>query len=149
MSIFCDLAGHRASAQTIRNGGHHFARCTRCNADLVEHDGAWTAAPKGFRIVWKPAGAEPLELTEVALATEVAPKPVVEAEPLGLAEVAAAIEEAPKPVVEERRGGDRRAPPGTQPKFTGVDRRRGDRRASFGKKPFDPRANRPLPAAEA
>ena len=93
----------------------------------MERDGAWTGAPKGFRIVWKPAGAEPLELTEVA----------------------ATAEEAPKPPVEERRGGDRRAPPGTQPKFTGVDRRRGDRRASFGKKPFDPRAHRPLPAAEA
>jgi hypothetical protein len=48
--------------------------------------------------------------------------------------------EAPAPAP-ERRGVDRRAPPGTQPKFTGVDRRRGDRRGSFG------RNRRPGPAA--
>ena len=128
MSIFCDLSGHRASAETIRNGGHHFARCTRCKADLVEREGAWTSAPKGFRIVWRPAEAEPLELTELA---------------------AAPAEEAPQPVVQERRGGDRRAPAGTQPKFTGVDRRRSDRRADFGKKPFAARVQRPASAAEA
>ena len=131
MRIICDLGGHRASAETIRNGGHHFARCTRCNADLVEHEGAWKSAPKGFRIVWKAIEAEPLELTEIASSSE------------------ETAEEAPQPVVQERRGVDRRAPAGTQPKFTGVDRRRGDRRASFGKKPFAARMQRPAPAAEA
>ena len=175
MSILCELTGHRASENRIRNAGHHFARCTRCNADLVERESRWTTAPKGYRIIWRAAEQEPLELTVEALQLEApepeAPEPValqpVEAEEGSwpVFNVARAIEAMPEPepepepleliaepavaeAPERRRSRDRRAPPGTQPKFTGVDRRRGDRRADFGKKPFEPK-RRSAPVAQA
>ena len=184
---------------TIQNAGHAFTRCVRCAADLVEAQGRWQTAPKGFRIVWKQAGkaaeeapgagsevetlefkaealdpeAETLDLEAETLELE-AETPELQADALELAadrievevdtgepevealgleaeildlEMEAVLDRAmadetpefpkePAPVpppAPERRGVERRAPPGTQPKFTGVDRRRGDRRGSFGR----------------
>jgi hypothetical protein len=164
LSIYCAMAGHKASAATIRNGGHHFARCTRCGADLVEHDDVWTTAPKGYRIVWRAPerelvepGADANDVEAIDLNPETvefrtlelideAPEP----DTLLLTEEATEPEELdpfgfpplPEAIAPERRSGDRRAPEGSQPKFTGVDRRRGDRRADFGKKAFAPPSRR-------
>jgi hypothetical protein len=70
--LLCRLTGHRAQSRTVRNAGQHFSRCMRCRADLVEQDGRWTLAPKGFRIVWKAAEAPPAPTQDSAGEEEVA-----------------------------------------------------------------------------
>ena len=55
MSVFCFALGHRVSTETVWNGGIHFARCSRCGADLCESSpGHWIGAPRGYRIVRRP-----------------------------------------------------------------------------------------------
>ena len=119
VSILCSVGGHSASEQRIRNAGHHFARCTRCNTDLVETDGRWATAPRGFRVIWKavPREAEPvLELVDE-----------LEAEP-------ETQEPETQPPYQERRGVDRRVNRYALA-YKGIERRRNrDRRQSFGKK---------------
>jgi hypothetical protein len=116
--LLCSIGGHSVSEQRIRNAGHHFGRCTRCSADLVEKDGRWSTAPRGFRIIWKevPREAEPL----LELQDEFVPEPEgQEAEPLP---------------AQERRGVDRRVNRYALA-YTGIERRRNrDRRQSFGRK---------------
>lgn len=51
----CKLVGHLNGGAVVENGGHSFSRCLRCRRDLVEKSGRWRAAPKGYRIVWRPA----------------------------------------------------------------------------------------------
>ena len=147
MTIYCALAGHRASPDTIFNGGHNFARCTRCRVDLVERAGTWSTPPKGFRIVWKKAeGAvreqsaleDVLELA-TSLAAEPAPPPAEEPAPepadeLLLEEAAPEDAEPPVAAPPERRRVERRAPGGSHPNFAGPDRRRQQRRQEFGKR---------------
>jgi hypothetical protein len=55
MNILCRIFGHRPEARTVRNEGRHFSRCRRCRLDLVEHNGRWSTAPRGYRIIWKDA----------------------------------------------------------------------------------------------
>ena len=119
VSILCSVGGHSPSEQRIRNGGHHFARCTRCNSDLIESDGRWATAPRGFRIIWKavPREAEPV----LELVNE------LEAEPESQAPEAPALHQ-------ERCGVDRRVNRYALA-YKGIERRRNrDRRQSFGKK---------------
>lgn len=119
MSILCSIGGHSASEERIRNAGHHFARCTRCGNDLVEADGRWSTAPRGFRIIWKavPREAEPvLELVDE-----------FEPEQQG--------EEAETPLVHQDRRGVERRVNRYALAYKGLERRRNrDRRQSFGKK---------------
>lgn len=114
MGIFCALAGHRAATDTVCNDGTNFSNCTRCGADLVEIDGAWGEAPKGFRI--RRAGAAGATARSVA---DAAPPPAA-ADPSG----------------EQRTFSDRRANPGALPAFLGGRERRRlrDRRKGFGRK---------------
>jgi hypothetical protein len=125
LSIVCALVGHSASAKIIRNAGHSFSSCARCKADLVEADDEWTAAPAGFRIVWKERAAEappPAPVEELCTPFEA---------------VLELTEPLPPPVRTLRKENDRRRPGGQFPShFKGIDRRRGhDRRNAFGKKP--------------
>lgn len=141
MTIHCALAGHRASSETIFNGGHNFARCTRCRTDLVEQQGKWAPPPKGFRIVWRKAQAaaagadrsgDVLELASALAAEPELPLPSeASADWLEAAEAEAPQTEMPAPL--ERRRVDRRAP-GSHPNFAGPDRRRQQRRQEFGKR---------------
>lgn len=122
MSIFCSVGGHRPSEQRIRNAGHHFARCTRCGADLVEVDERWSTAPAGFRIIWK--AARELEVLELEAELE------AEAQ-LPSDEQCAPASDQEYP---ERRRIDRRVNRYAVA-YTGIERRRSrDRRQSFGKK---------------
>jgi len=41
----------------VRNGQYEFGRCTRCAVDMMRRESGWKPVPKGFRIVWKPRGA--------------------------------------------------------------------------------------------
>ena len=146
MTIYCALAGHRASPDTISNGGHNFARCARCKADLVEQAGAWSSPPKGFRIVWRKAEGSVREhsaLDVIELATALAAEPeapsIVEPTPeaeteLLLEETAPEEAEPPLAAPLERRRVERRAPGGSHPNFAGPDRRRQHRRQEFGKR---------------
>jgi hypothetical protein len=114
--LLCSISGHSPSGQRIRNGGHHFARCTRCNADLVESDGRWATAPRGFRVIWKAVAPE--ADTVLDLVNELQP----EAQP-----------EAPASD-QDRRGLDRRVNRYAVA-YKGIERRRNrDRRQSFGRK---------------
>lgn len=141
MTNFCALTGHRASSDTIFNGGHNFARCTRCRTDLVQQQGRWTTPPKGFQIVWRKgggaAGAGAVDdVVELASSLAAEPELPLASEPaaawLEEAEAEAADSDMPAPL--ERRRIDRRAPGGSHPNFAGPDRRRQQRRHEFGKR---------------
>jgi hypothetical protein len=125
LSLFCAIAGHKASGKVIRNEGTGFSRCTRCSADLIHAEGRWDTPPVGYRVVWKERHPEPLELTILAPidppaeAAEalVAEAPPAEFERSGLdrrtAQSARVLTSLRS--VERRRGGDRRtAPPKKQ-----------------------------------
>ncbi len=49
--LLCRLGRHAAGPPFMRNRDHRFARCFRCDCDLVRSDGPWHR-PKGYRIVW-------------------------------------------------------------------------------------------------
>ena len=118
--LICSISGHSVSEQRIRNAGHHFARCTRCNADLVENDGRWSTAPRGFRVIWKAVAQDVLDLEH-----EFQPEPEPEA----------SSDEAEAPAGDQdRRGLDRRVNRYAVA-YKGIERRRNrDRRQSFGRK---------------
>jgi hypothetical protein len=117
--ILCSISGHSASEQRIRNAGHHFARCTRCNADLVENEGRWSTAPRGFRVIWR---AVPQDVLDLEHEFEGEPEPA-------LSEEVAAIEGD-----QDRRGLDRRVNRYAVV-YKGIERRRNrDRRQNFGRK---------------
>ena len=149
VSIACALTGHRASERTIRNGGRHFASCTRCRADLVETQGRWTTAPAGFRIVWKSVREEPVSppSQDEALPPLLLDDPVPEEEVPGM-ELQEEVLREPLPAFLQKRTASDRA--GGLPDerrrverrvnryavaYTGIERRRSrDRRTNFGKK---------------
>jgi hypothetical protein len=121
--LICSISGHSASNQRIRNAGHHFARCTRCNADLVENDGRWSTAPRGFRVIWKAVAPETQSVLDLD----------VELEPESQPEAPVEETEASQ-VPEDRRGLDRRVNRYAVV-YKGIERRRNrDRRQSFGRK---------------
>ena len=139
--ILCAFSRHRASARIILNDGYTFSRCSRCNADLVQVEGAWAAAPHGYRIVWK-SDTIPVRAEEEVPATA-GPFPAPPAEEAVAAEEAAAFPEAaeepvseenPEPSFPERRRLDRRVNPYAFA-YKGKERRRNrDRRNHFGRK---------------
>lgn len=53
MSLLCALGGHEAGRGEIYNGGYYFARCRRCERDMIRSGGAWQMVPSGHRVVWR------------------------------------------------------------------------------------------------
>jgi hypothetical protein len=53
MSLLCALGGHEAGAGEIYNGGYYFARCKRCERDMIRCGAAWQMVPSGHRVVWR------------------------------------------------------------------------------------------------
>ena len=138
--LLCAFSRHLASDQTILNDGYHFSRCSRCDADLVEVEGGWSAAPRGYRIVWKseikPAPAPADEAGEEAASAPGEAASIADEETPALVEPA--VEPAPagrlEPVHQERRRLDRRVNPYAFA-YKGKERRRNrDRRNNFGRK---------------
>ncbi len=58
MSLLCLVGRHRPRPHVVRNQGFTFGRCSGCERDLVRSMGRWQTVPRGFRIVWRSAGAE-------------------------------------------------------------------------------------------
>ena len=53
MSLLCALGGHEADAGEVYNGGYYFARCRRCERDMIRCGAAWQMVPSGHRVVWR------------------------------------------------------------------------------------------------
>jgi hypothetical protein len=53
MSLLCALGGHEAGAGEVYNGGYYFARCRRCERDMIRSGAAWQMVPSGHRVVWR------------------------------------------------------------------------------------------------
>lgn len=53
MSLLCALGGHEAGAGEVYNGGYYFARCRRCERDMIRCGAAWRMVPSGHRVVWR------------------------------------------------------------------------------------------------
>jgi hypothetical protein len=53
MSLLCALGGHEAGSGEVYNGGYYFARCRRCELDMIRSGAAWQMVPSGHRVVWR------------------------------------------------------------------------------------------------
>jgi hypothetical protein len=53
MSLLCAVGGHEAGAGEVYNGGYYFARCKRCQRDMIRCGAAWRMVPGGHRVVWR------------------------------------------------------------------------------------------------
>jgi hypothetical protein len=53
MSLLCALGGHEAGPREVYNGGYYFARCRRCERDMIRCGAAWQMVPSGHRVVWR------------------------------------------------------------------------------------------------
>ena len=53
MSLLCALGGHEAGPGEVYNGGYYFARCRRCQRDMIRCGAAWQMVPGGHRVVWR------------------------------------------------------------------------------------------------
>ena len=53
MSLLCALGGHEAGSGEVYNGGYYFARCRRCERDMIRSGAAWQMVPSGHRVVWR------------------------------------------------------------------------------------------------
>jgi hypothetical protein len=53
MSLLCALGGHEAGSGEVYNGGYYFARCRRCERDMIRSGAAWQLVPSGHRVVWR------------------------------------------------------------------------------------------------
>ena len=53
MSLLCALGGHEAGLGEVYNGGYYFARCRRCERDMIRSGAAWQMVPSGHRVVWR------------------------------------------------------------------------------------------------
>ncbi|HEX8307611.1 MAG TPA: hypothetical protein VF645_04255 [Allosphingosinicella sp.] len=53
MSLLCALGGHEAGRGEVYNGGYYFARCRRCERDMIRSGSAWQMVPSGHRVVWR------------------------------------------------------------------------------------------------
>ena len=60
MKLACLFGRHRARASAVRNQGLYFSRCAHCERDMVRSLGRWRPVPKGFRVVWRSASADPI-----------------------------------------------------------------------------------------
>lgn len=59
--LACRIAGHDPDPFPRWNDGYYFARCRRCDAQLVRTAyGRWRLPPRGFRIVWSAVRPENL-----------------------------------------------------------------------------------------
>ena len=58
MQPICRILGHQRPAGGIWNNGYFFARCPRCDTELIKsgESSRWKDVPKGYRIAWKPMG---------------------------------------------------------------------------------------------
>lgn len=55
MHLGCRIGWHKAASTEVWNNGLYFARCSRCDCELIRPAvGRWKPVPRGFRIVWKP-----------------------------------------------------------------------------------------------
>jgi hypothetical protein len=60
-ALLCRLAVHQAGPELGHNQGLRFARCERCDRDLVRQGGGSWRTPRGYRVVWRsPTEAEAL-----------------------------------------------------------------------------------------
>jgi hypothetical protein len=50
------ILGHRRPVGAVWNNGYYFARCPRCDVELIRSGGGrrWKDVPKGYRVAWKP-----------------------------------------------------------------------------------------------
>ncbi|HEX8379430.1 MAG TPA: hypothetical protein VF619_02635 [Allosphingosinicella sp.] len=53
MSLLCAFGGHEAGPGEVYNGGYYFARCRRCERDMIRSGPAWQMVPSGHRVVWR------------------------------------------------------------------------------------------------
>jgi hypothetical protein len=53
MSLLCALGGHEAGSGEVYNGGYYFARCRRCERDMIRSGATWQMVPSGHRVVWR------------------------------------------------------------------------------------------------
>lgn len=53
MSLLCALGGHEAGESEVYNGGYYFARCRRCERDMIRSGASWQMVPSGHRVVWR------------------------------------------------------------------------------------------------
>lgn len=53
MSLLCALGGHEAGDGEVYNGGYYFARCRRCERDMIRSGASWQMVPIGHRVVWR------------------------------------------------------------------------------------------------
>lgn len=53
MSLLCALGGHEAGPGEVYNGGYYFARCRRCERDMIRCGASWQMVPSGHRVVWR------------------------------------------------------------------------------------------------
>jgi hypothetical protein len=53
MSLLCALGGHEAGSGEVYNGGYYFARCRRCERDMIRSGASWQLVPSGHRVVWR------------------------------------------------------------------------------------------------
>lgn len=63
MRVLCRLRGHHPSSRTFENQGFAFAKCRRCECDLMrsaaQSTGTWRPVPETLRVDWR--DADPLE----------------------------------------------------------------------------------------
>jgi hypothetical protein len=57
MKLACLFGRHQARASAVRNQGLYFSHCLHCGRDMVRTLGRWRPVPRGFRVVWRSAGA--------------------------------------------------------------------------------------------
>jgi hypothetical protein len=78
MKLACRFGRHRARASAVRNQGLYFSQCLRCERDMVRSLGRWRPVPKGFRVVWRSAGAPDPIAVNLPVASRSAAEPAQE-----------------------------------------------------------------------
>ena len=60
--LTCRLFGHKNPPGGRWNGSYCFGACPRCGSDLVRTAKSGWSAPRGYKVVWKPAPEEHLKV---------------------------------------------------------------------------------------
>jgi hypothetical protein len=69
LGLICSLLGHKAKRGSARwNGSICFGRCGRCGCDLVRTVNGFWQAPRGYKVVWRPAPNQAAEPAAAAIA---------------------------------------------------------------------------------